>query len=116
MRPQVFPALLSGAFQDAAFEAFREGVDICHLHRSVDGDGMALALLRYRPGASVPMHEHVGAETICVLSGSQSDEAGTYGTGDVVVNPAGSRHSVRSEEGCIVLISWARPIRFVVEE
>jgi anti-sigma factor ChrR (cupin superfamily) len=113
MSPLRFPALLNEGFRNAAFEPFREGVEICHLVRPESGRGPALALLRYRPGASVPLHEHVGLETICVLEGSQSDDAGTYGTGDVVVNPAGSRHRVRSDEGCTVLIAWAEPVRIL---
>jgi anti-sigma factor ChrR (cupin superfamily) len=108
-----FPAMLTGSFETALFEPFREGVEICHLVRPAEGTGAALALLRYRPGASVPLHEHVGLETICVLQGSQSDEAGTYEAGDVVVNPAGSRHRVWSDEGCTVLIAWAEPVRIL---
>jgi anti-sigma factor ChrR (cupin superfamily) len=45
-----------------------------------------------------------------VLEGSQSDEAGEYGAGDVVLNPAGSVHSVWSAGGCVVLIHWTRPV------
>ena len=61
----------------------------------------------------MPLHEHVGLETICVLQGSQSDEAGTYGAGDVVVNLPGSRHRVWSDAGCTVLSSWAEPVRML---
>jgi len=32
-----------------------------------------------------------------------------------VVNPEGSVHSVRSEEGCVVLIQWERPVRILEE-
>ena len=108
-----FPALLQGGFETMTFEPFRTGVTICHLQRPQPGRPAALALLRYEPGASVPLHEHVGLETICVLSGSQSDEAGLYRAGDVVVNPPGTRHRVWSDEGCVVLISWAEPVRIL---
>jgi anti-sigma factor ChrR (cupin superfamily) len=111
--PVHLPGLATGAFRKAAFEPFREGVEIAHLQRP-DGDGgPALALLRYRPGAGVPRHEHTGLETILVLEGSQSDERGTYRTGDVVLNPPGSIHRVWSDEGCTVLISWAAPVRIL---
>ena len=113
--PAVFPALLQSDFGAVVFESFRPGVEIAHLHRPADGTGPALALLRYAPGAAVPLHEHGGLEVICVLSGSQSDEHGTYRAGDVVANEAGSRHSVRSDEGCVVLISWAAPVRILGE-
>ena len=113
--PAVFPALLNLDLSTVAFEPFRPGVEIAHLYRPQDGDGPALALLRYAPGARVPLHEHTGLETICVLSGSQSDDAGTYETGTVVINEAGTRHRVWSDEGCVVLISWAAPVRILEE-
>ncbi|ORE98166.1 cupin domain-containing protein [Aurantimonas sp. 22II-16-19i] len=111
--PKIFPGL--GALDLAAvtFEPFRHGVEIARL--SGEGDKGETALLRYAPGASVPMHEHTGLETILVLSGSQSDDDGTYRAGDLVLNHPGSRHRVWSEEGCTVLISWAAPVRILGE-
>lgn len=72
-----------------------------------------VALLRYQPDAAVPRHRHLGLETIVVLEGSQSDERGRYETGAVVLNPEGSEHSVWSEDGCVVLIQWDRPVELV---
>ena len=72
-----------------------------------------VARLRYQPGTAVPRHRHLGLETIVVLEGSQSDERGRYGTGAVVLNPEGSEHSVWSEDGCVVLIQWDRPVELV---
>lgn len=123
MTPPPLPLVLAGLLDGQgrgqggglAFEAFREGVEICRLHREEDVAGAEVALLRYHPGASVPRHEHGGVETIVVLEGSQSDEHGRYAKGAVVVNAAGSRHTVRSEEGCLVLIVWARPVRLLDE-
>jgi anti-sigma factor ChrR (cupin superfamily) len=100
---------LAGGWRDCTFEPFRDGVEISHLHR---GDASA-ALLRYAPGAGVPSHRHMGLETILVLEGSQSDERGTYDVGTLVFNPAGTVHRVWSDEGCVVLIQWAKPVEFV---
>jgi len=111
-----FPGLLGDAHETAVFEPFKPGVEISHLKRTENGAGPGLALLRYAPGARVPLHEHVGLETICVLAGSQSDEAGTYRSGDVVVNLPGSRHRVWSDEGCTILISWAEPVRILEDD
>lgn len=97
---------LGGGWRRCAFEPFRDGVEICRL---VAGEP-ELALLRYAPGARVPRHLHQGLETILVLEGSQSDEFGRYGAGALVANAAGSIHSVASEEGCVVLIQWTRPV------
>lgn len=112
----MFPGLLQGGFEAMPFEPFRPGVTICHLQRPLPGKPAALALLRYAPGARVPLHEHPGMETIVVLSGSQSDEAGTYRSGDVVVNLPGTRHRVWSDEGCVVLINWAEPVLILESE
>lgn len=108
--PQI-DRLTGGGWRDLAFEPFRDGVEIYHIRRGTP----AVALLRYAPGASVPEHEHTGLETILVLDGSQSDERGTYETGTLVLNPAGTRHSVWSAAGCVVLIQWEQPVRILGE-
>jgi anti-sigma factor ChrR (cupin superfamily) len=93
------------------WEPFREGIEISRLY----GDGRrgpAAAFLRYQPGASVPMHRHVGYEHVLVLSGSQRDQNGIYGAGTLVINPPDSRHAVVSDAGCVVLVIWEKPIVF----
>ena len=94
------------------WEPFREGVDR-HVIYDSGPDGSSAALLRYRAGAAVPVHEHTGFEHIYVLTGSQEDDRGHYAAGTLVVNPPGSRHRVRSSEGCVVLAIWQHPVRFV---
>ncbi|AUX33658.1 allophanate hydrolase [Sorangium cellulosum] len=91
---------------------FREGVEIHQLYGSGDA-GASAALLRYAPGASVPQHVHRGHEHIFVLTGSQSDERGHHRAGTLVVNTPGTRHSVSSAEGCIVLAIWEQPVVFI---
>lgn len=108
-RPLSFPALLGQGWQAMRFEPFREGIEICTLMAGEPG----LALLRYQPGASAPLHLHQGHETIVVLEGEQADENGRYPQGTVIVNPPGTRHSVWSEPGCVVLIQWNLPVRFI---
>lgn len=109
LEPTRIKDLLAGGWRALPFAPFRDGITISPL---LEGSP-AIALLRYDPGARVPLHEHVGAETILLLEGSQSDEHGTYLRGDMVINPAGSRHSVWSDEGCVVLLHWAEPVRFI---
>jgi anti-sigma factor ChrR (cupin superfamily) len=94
---------------ELVWEPFRPGVEIHRLYPA-EPDGAAAALLRYQPGASVPYHRHTGFEHILVLSGSQADNHGTYTTGTLVVNPPGTRHTVHSPDGCIVLAIWAKPV------
>lgn len=95
-----------------SWQALRAGVDICHLYSGPE-NGPVAALLRYAPGASVPEHLHVGTEFILVLSGAQSDDHGDYGAGTVLVSPPGSRHTIVSAQGCIVLAIWEKPVQFL---
>ncbi len=95
-----------------AFSPFRDGIEICVLQPGKP----QVALLRYQPGADAPRHRHAGLETVLVLDGSQSDENGHYPVGSFVVNPAGTEHSVRSDEGCVVLIQWTEPVIFLEGE
>ncbi|MCA1993307.1 MAG: cupin domain-containing protein [Coleofasciculus sp. S288] len=91
------------------WEPFRPGVDIYRLYKHEES-GASAALLRYQPGASVPMHGHTGFEHIFVLSGSQTDQNGEHQAGTLVINPPSSNHSVTSQSGCIVLAIWEKPI------
>lgn len=109
--PLLLRGLLAGSWHDLPFEPFRPGIAIHRLYTVPDGP--AAALLRYAPGGTAPLHEHPGYEHVLVLDGSQSDEHGTYSAGTLLVNPPGSRHSVRSEQGCVALLIWERPVRFL---
>lgn len=102
---------MAGGWRNCSFEAFHPGVEICWLHQEVDGS--AAALLRYAKGASVPRHSHPGIETIVVLEGAQTDDTGHYQEGALVINPIGTTHSVRSDEGCVILIIWSKPVQFI---
>jgi len=93
------------------WQFFREGLEIVPLSPTGQIDDVA-ALLRYRAGASVPYHVHLGIEHVLVLNGSQEDEHGRYSCGASTTNPAGTAHSVTSSEGCVVGIVWERPIEF----
>ena len=101
------------------FLPFRPGVDILPLYGLDELGGRlsdttpSAALLRYEPGASVPTHHHHGYEHIFILQGSQSDAAGVYVKGTCVISPPGSRHAVFSEEGCLVLAVWNRPVEIL---
>jgi nicotinamidase-related amidase/quercetin dioxygenase-like cupin family protein len=94
------------------WEPLRLGVEICPLYRNGQGQ-TKLALLRYAPGASVAEHLHMGMEYIQVLAGAQQDERGRYPTGTLLVSPPGSRHTVASLEGCVVLAYWEHPVHFI---
>jgi anti-sigma factor ChrR (cupin superfamily) len=93
------------------WQPFRPGITIHRLYSDTP-PGAAAALLRYEPGAIVPWHRHLGYEHIWVLSGSQTDDRGTYAVGTLIINPPNTCHQVSSPEGCIVFIIWEKPIQF----
>jgi anti-sigma factor ChrR (cupin superfamily) len=95
-----------------SWKPFREGVEIYRLYGGLDSRASA-ALLRYQPGARVGFHEHGGFEHILVLTGSQVDENSKSEAGTLIVNPPGTRHSVLTEGGCIVLAIYEKPVRFL---
>lgn len=92
------------------WQPFRPGVDIYPIHE-YDGRSSA-ALLRYEPGAEIPVHTHTGYEYLFVLSGSQSDGHALHRAGSFVVNSPGTSHAIKSDEGCVVLLIWEKPVSF----
>jgi len=105
--------LMARDFDDAShnWQPFRDGVEIIPVHAD-STRGCSSALLRYRPGAAVPLHTHSGFEYLFVLRGSQTDGSGIYSRGSFIVNKPGSHHQVSSSEGCVVLVIWESPIHF----
>ena len=74
--------------------------------------GLATLLMRWAPGARLPLHEHVEVEQTYVISGSFSDHMGTCHAGDYVWRRAGSRHDAWTDEGCLVLAVFLKPNQF----
>ena len=110
----VLPELLEQARRpEFSWSVLRPGVDEHRLWGNHDDRAPTSSILRYAPGAHIPYHRHDGYEYVYVLSGSQRDERGTYGPGTLVVNAPGSTHDVASDDGCIVLLIWERPVVFV---
>ena len=94
------------------WQQFHSGVHVHWLYR--DGDqGPAAAFIRFEPGGRVPLHEHRGFEHILVLQGSQTDENGRLQVGGLKVHAPGTRHSIFSEEGCLVLAIYEKRARFL---
>ena len=103
---------ISGWQQKLTWKPFQPGADIHRLYG--DGEtGPTAALLRFAPGGRVALHEHTGFEHIFVLSGSQVDENSRAETGMLIINPPGTSHSILSENGCIVLAIYEKPVKFL---
>lgn len=111
---QVWKNLLTTDFDYASldWQDFREGVDIFPLHGN-PAQECSSALLRYRAGAKIPRHLHIGTEFLIILRGSQADERGHYNAGTFLINPTGSSHELESVEGCILLAIWEKPVKFI---
>ena len=103
---------ISGWQHKLRWQPFQDGVDIYRLYREGE-TGPNAALLRFRPGGRIPLHEHTGYEHIFVLSGSQVDENSEAATGSLIINPPGTSHSILSETGCIVLAIYEKPVKFL---
>lgn len=109
---EVMPGAAAQVCSRPQWMPFRTGIEIKRLFKHPD-TGYEVAMLRYAPGASAPLHRHRADEHVFVLSGSQRDERGTYSAGSYVYNAAGTCHSVHSEGGCEVLIHWLAPVEFL---
>lgn len=103
---------ISGWQQKLKWQPFAEGVDIYRLYET-GPDGPTAALLRFHPGGRVPLHEHMGYEHIFMLAGEQVDEVSKAETGALIINPPGTSHSILSENGCIVLAIYEKPVKFL---
>jgi anti-sigma factor ChrR (cupin superfamily) len=55
------------------------------------------------PGASLPLHRHLGDELVYVIEGEVADESGTLTAGQASYRPPGCVHSLAVERGTIVL-------------
>ena len=80
------------------------GVERRMLDRIGDEVARATSVVRYRPGSVFSPHVHDGGEEFLVLDGVFQDEHGDYPVGSYVRNPPTSRHTPRSDTGCVILV------------
>jgi quercetin dioxygenase-like cupin family protein len=62
-------------------------------------------LLKFAAGATYPAHNHPGGEEIFVLEGDLKLGKDHLYAGDYLYTSPHGKHAVRSEKGCIVLVS-----------
>jgi anti-sigma factor ChrR (cupin superfamily) len=79
--------------------------------------GVVTALMRLKPGAILPDHEHVRIEQTFVLEGTLVDKEGpvaglTVGPGEFVWREPGSRHVAWTPEGGLMLAMFQVPNKF----
>jgi anti-sigma factor ChrR (cupin superfamily) len=67
-------------------------------------------LMRMAPGARTLPHDHPGFEDFLILEGDLVDSDGTvFRAGDFVSYRPGTRHSSRSERGCLIAVCEWHP-------
>ena len=97
---------------EAEWSELAEGVNAAPIHED-EARGNSLMAVRVDPGATVPLHRHDVGEAIVVLEGDYSD--GTYEAeaGEVVYLGEGTEHTVSSERGATLILSWFGNVDFV---
>lgn len=101
-------------FQEGDHEAFRldthnagwqPGVDRQTTILPLHGFGHEQTMLvRWAHDSHFSRHQHEGGEEVFILSGDFSDAQGTYGQGDWIRYPAGSKHQPSTQHGCLMLM------------
>ena len=72
--------------------------------------GVGSYLMRMEPGAETIAHDHPGHEEFVVLEGELIDSDGAvFKAGDFVSFAPGTRHSSRTETGCVLAVFEWRP-------
>jgi anti-sigma factor ChrR (cupin superfamily) len=67
--------------------------------------GVGSYLMRMQPGAETIAHDHPGYEEFMVLEGELIDSDGAvFRAGDFVSFAPGTRHSSRTETGCVLAV------------
>jgi quercetin dioxygenase-like cupin family protein len=70
-------------------------------------------LLRLDPGANYPYHNHPAGEELFVLSGRCLIEGTMLEVGDYLYTPPGSKHAVRSQTGCTLLLQVPEEVQIL---
>ncbi|MCA9643331.1 MAG: cupin domain-containing protein [Polyangiaceae bacterium] len=82
------------------------GVELLHLDGGPATAGADVGLVRLAPGASFPLHRHLGHETALILEGGYTDSAGRgYHAGDVAEMEVDTEHDFTAgPEGCVFAV------------
>jgi len=75
-----------------------------HIMPLFEGPDERVTLEKIDADGAVPDYETEGGEEIFVLAGTFHDARGTYGKGVWIRNPAGTRHGIESEDGCLLWV------------
>jgi anti-sigma factor ChrR (cupin superfamily) len=85
-----------------------EGISIKVLYEDKP-KGEMTCLLKWEPGATLPMHRHPEIEQTFVIEGSFYDHDGICRAGEFVWRRVGSFHETHSDEGAVILAVYRKP-------
>jgi anti-sigma factor ChrR (cupin superfamily) len=85
-----------------------KGISIKILYEDKE-KGEMTCLLKWEPGATLPMHKHPEIEQSFVLEGSFYDHDGICRAGEYVWRHPGSFHETHSDEGAVFLAVYRKP-------
>ncbi len=95
--------------QNIAWEATQyDGITIKVLYED-KAKGEMTCLLKWEPGATLPMHKHPEIEQTYVIEGSFYDHDGICRAGEFVWRRVGSFHQTHSDEGAVILAIYRQP-------
>ena len=111
-RPKVEPTIGGSTYvkpEAIAWEATQfPGIAIKVLYEDKP-KGEMTCMLKWEPGATIPMHQHPEIEQSYVISGSFYDHDGICRAGEFVWRRVGSFHETHSDEGCVILAVYRKP-------
>ncbi len=93
----------------------RIGAEIHSLYSTIETGcgGPAAAIVRYLPGATAALHNHLGYEIIYILEGELKTAEGVFLKNSIILMEPNTRHAPRSEKGCLALVIWEKPVEVV---
>ena len=68
--------------------------------------GVTMRLIAFKPGVTIPIHDHGGPEQVVVFTGALEEEGKRFERGDISIRDTGERHEQRVAAGppCIALV------------
>lgn len=80
-------------------------VDIA-IDASAGAPDAVVRLISFKPGVTIPLHDHGGPEHIVVFTGALEEQGRRFARGDISIRGAGERHQQRAADGepCIALV------------
>ncbi len=90
-----------------------KGVFVMSLRYNEEQKRSNTILLKFEPGSSYPYHNHPAGEELFVLTGSCEIVNTILVAGDYLHTPPNYKHSVKSENGCTLLLCVPEEVELI---